>query len=87
MKVAERTKVTTAGNFFSLYANLLSKDAWFQWDKIVTSQVDTAPWIDVRGKEQPEKRTRSYTSFMDCVTLHLSPMTQQNKNITILVMS
>ena len=53
------------------YANLLSEDAWFQWDKIVTSQVDTAPWIDVRGKEQPEKRTRSYTSFMDCVTLHL----------------
>ena len=70
-KVAERTKVTAAGNFFSLYANLLSEDARFQWDKIVTSQVDTAPWIDVRGKEQPEKRTRSYTSFMDCVTLHL----------------
>ena len=30
-------------HFFSLYANLLSKDARFQWDKIVMSQVDSAP--------------------------------------------
>ena len=29
-EVAERTKVTAAGHFFALYANLLSKDAWFQ---------------------------------------------------------
>ena len=50
-KAAERTQILVAGNFFSLYANLLSKDARFQWDKIVLSQVDTAPWTDVRGKE------------------------------------
>ena len=59
-KVAERT------HFFSLHAKLLSEDARFQWDKIVTSQVDTAPWIDFRGKEQPDTCTRSCMSFMDC---------------------
>ena len=53
------------------YANLLSVDAWFQWDKIVISQVNTAPWTDVRGKEQPGVCTRSFMSFMDCVMLHL----------------
>ena len=34
-----------------LYANLLSKDAQFQCDKIVSLQVDTDPWTDVGGKE------------------------------------
>ncbi len=43
----------------------------YQWDKIVALQVDTAPWTDVRGKEQPKARVKSYLSFMDCVTLHL----------------
>ena len=51
--------------------NLLSEDARFQWDKIVSSQMDTAPWTNVRGMEQPNAHTKSYMSFMDCVTLHL----------------
>ncbi len=39
--------------FFKFYANLLSEDAPYQWDKIVASQVYTAPWTNVQGKEQP----------------------------------
>ena len=38
-----------AEGFFSLYANLLSEDARFRWDKIVASQVGTAPWTDLQG--------------------------------------
>ncbi len=56
---------------FLLNSNLLSKDARFQWDKIVTSQVDTAPWTSVQGRDQPKACTKLYMSFMDCVMLHL----------------
>ena len=70
-KVTVKKKAKAAENFFLLYMNLLSEDAHFQWDKIVSSQVDTAPWTDVRGIEQPDARTKSYMSFMDCVMLHL----------------
>jgi hypothetical protein len=46
-KVALEAKATAAKGFFLLYANLLSKDAQFCWEKIVSSQVGTAPWTDL----------------------------------------
>ncbi len=70
-KAAQAKRNLAAGQFFTLYANLLSEDARYQWDKIVASQVDTAPWTDIRGKERPTACVKSYLSFMDCVTLHL----------------
>ena len=48
-KVAIDAKATAAEGFFSLYANLLSEDARFRWDKIVTSQVRTAPTQEEYG--------------------------------------
>ena len=37
----------------------------------MSSQVDTAPWTDLQGEEHEEARAKSYTSFTDCVTMHL----------------
>ena len=68
-KAAQAKRNLAAGQFFMFYANLLSKDARYQWDKIVASQDDTAPWTDVRGKEQPTVRVRSYLSFMFDIAL------------------
>jgi hypothetical protein len=45
-KVAQEAPATAAEGFFSLYANLHSKDARFRWDKIVSSQVGAAPWTN-----------------------------------------
>jgi hypothetical protein len=45
--VALEAKAMAAEGFFSLYANLLSEDARFHWDKIVASQVGAAPWTDL----------------------------------------
>jgi hypothetical protein len=38
-KAFEGCLTEAAEGFFSLYANLLSKNAHFRWDKIVASQV------------------------------------------------
>ncbi len=58
-KVALEAKATAAEGFFSLYTNLLSKDAQFRWDKIVSSQVGTAPWTDLQGNEHKKEHEKS----------------------------
>ncbi len=65
---------TAAEGFFSLYANLLSEDAQFHWDKIVSSQVGAAPWTDLQGNEHKKERNKNMESFQDCITFHLLDM-------------
>ena len=73
-KAAEGNLKEAAEGFFSLYANLLSEDARFRWDKIVSSQVGTAPWTDLQGNEHAEERGKGKQSFQDCITFHLLDM-------------
>jgi hypothetical protein len=73
-KVALEAKATAAEGFFSLYANLLSEDAQFRWDKIVSSQVGTAPWTNLQGNEHEKECEKSMESFQDCITFHLLDM-------------
>ena len=73
-KVALEAKATAAEGFFSLYANLLSEDARFRWDKIVASQVGAAPWTNLQGNEHEKEREKSMESFQDCITFHLLDM-------------
>ena len=77
-KVAQEAKAMAAEGFFSLYANLPSKDARFHWDKIVSSQVGTAPWTDLQGNEHKKEREKSMESFQDCITFHLLDMFPSN---------
>jgi hypothetical protein len=70
-KAAEKERVDTAEGFFSLYANLLSVEARVAWDKIVSRQVDTAPWTDLKGRERKQARTKTHKSFLDCTKHHL----------------
>ena len=73
-KKAQEAKATAAEGYFSLYANLLSEDARYRWDKIVTSQIGAAPWTDLQGNEHEEEREKSMESFQDCLTFHLLDM-------------
>ncbi len=73
-KKAIEAKAMAAEGFFSLYANLLSKDARFRWDKVVSSQVGTAPWTDLQGNEHKKECKKSMESFQDCITFHLLDM-------------
>ncbi len=73
-KVALEAKATAAEDFFSLCANLLSKDARCRWDKIVFSQVGTAPWTDLQENEHKKECEKSMESFQDCIAFHLLDM-------------
>ena len=63
-----------AEGFFLLYANLLSKNSRFRWDKIFSSQVGAAPWTDLQGNEHKKEHGKSMESFQDCITFHLLDM-------------
>ena len=71
LAVARAEQKAAAEGFFSQYANLLTEDARYHWDKIVASQCDTYPWTDLQGKEHPRARMKSHDSFDDCVAFHL----------------
>jgi hypothetical protein len=52
-----------AEGFFSLYANFLSKDAQFRWDKIVSSQVGAAPGTNLQGNTTKKNEARVWSPF------------------------
>ena len=74
LKAAE--KATTlhdkaAADMFQLYANLLSVDARYAWNKIVQEQTEADPYQDLQGLTRKGPRGMSCMSFEDCVMLHL----------------
>ena len=73
-KKAIEAKATAAEGFFLLYANLLSKDARFRWDKIVSCQVRAAPWTNLQGNEH---KKRAWLEYGVLSGLHLLPPSGQ----------
>ncbi len=56
---------------FLQYSTQLSETARRPWTTIVGEQINCEPWTDVYGTEHPTKRPASWTSFQECVQLHL----------------
>jgi hypothetical protein len=63
--------VTAANKMFQFYANLLSVEAKYAWNKIVTEQTASNPYVDLQGISQKGPRGVSRQSFEDCVLFHL----------------
>jgi len=60
-----------ATDMFQLYANLLSVDARYAWNKIVQEQTEANPYQDLQGLTRKGPRGMSRQSFEDCVMFHL----------------
>ncbi len=56
---------------FQLYANLLSVNARYAWNKIVQEQTEADPYQDLQVLSQKGPRGMSRKSFEDCVMFHL----------------
>jgi len=56
---------------FELYRNLLSDEARQPWEKIVQAQMMKCPWEDIFGVTHDKTPTKTWNSFMECVTFHL----------------
>jgi hypothetical protein len=77
-KEAADLRDKAAVDMFLLYANLLSVDAKYAWNKIVQEQTEADPYQDLQGLNQKGPRGMSCKSFEDCVMFHLLTMFPNN---------
>ncbi len=67
-----------AADMFQLYANLLSVEARYAWNKIVQEQTKANPYQDLKGLIRKGPRGMSRKSFEDFVMFHLLTMFPNN---------
>ncbi len=62
-KMTLEAKAPATEGFFLLYSNLLSEDARFRWDKIVSGQVGATPWTNLQGNKHKNECGKCMESF------------------------
>ncbi len=70
-KEATTLRDKAAADMFQLYANLLSVNVKYAWNKIVQDQTEADPYQDLQGLNRKGPRGMSRKSFGDCVMFHL----------------
>ena len=53
------------------YPTQLLETTRYPWTTIIGEQIDCNPWMEVYGNEHSTKSPPSWTSFLECVQLHL----------------
>jgi hypothetical protein len=77
-KTAKNKKESPAKEMFHFYANLLSSDTKYVWNKIVKEQTETDPNRDLQGMSRKGPRGLSCKSFNNCVMFCLLSMFPNN---------
>jgi hypothetical protein len=68
-----RAKAESAANdMIQFYANLLSVDAKYAWNKIIQEQMQSVPYTDLQGVSKIGPRGLLRKSFDDCMIFHLT---------------
>jgi hypothetical protein len=70
-ETAKNKKEAAATKMFQFYANLLSLDAKYAWNKIFQEQMEADPFKDLQGMPRKGPRGLSHESFNECVMFHL----------------
>ena len=64
--------MTTTGNLmFTFYSNLLSPESKYSWNKIVSKQMESNPFVNLQGVSLECPRGMSCKLFDNCVMFHL----------------
>ena len=70
VEAAKLTATMEIAKACELYGNLLSGEARLPWDKTVQAQMTKCLWEDFYGVTHDETPTKTWDSFMDCITIH-----------------
>jgi hypothetical protein len=70
-ETAKIQKDAAATKMFQFYANLLSSDAKYAWNKIVREQTEADPYKDLQGMSKKGPRGLTRESFNECVMFQL----------------
>ncbi len=57
-----------SNQIFQLYSNFLSEEARQPWSKILVEEINCSPWKVLRGNVHNTLRSKTWDSFMECVT-------------------
>jgi hypothetical protein len=60
-----------ASEMFAFYSNLLSPESKYAWNKIVSEQTESNPFVNLQGVSLEGPRGMSCMSFNDCIMFHL----------------
>jgi hypothetical protein len=60
-----------AGQMFLFYSNLLSPESKYAWNKIVSEQTESNPYVNLQGDTLEGPRGMSPDLFYECVMFHL----------------
>jgi hypothetical protein len=77
-ETTKNKKEAAATKMFQFYANLLSSDAKYAWNKIVGEQTEADPYKDLKGVSRKGPRGLSHESFDDCIMFHLLTVSPKN---------
>jgi hypothetical protein len=70
-ETSKNKKESAAKEMSQFYANLLSLDAKYAWNKIIKEQMETDPYMDLQGVYRNGPRELSHESFNNCIIFHL----------------
>jgi hypothetical protein len=80
-KATENAKAnaeSAAQDMFQFYANLLSVDPKYAWNKIIQEQTQSEPYMDLQGVSRKGTWGLSRKVFDDCLMFHLLTMFPNN---------
>ncbi len=70
-RIAKGAKTAAASKIFAFYSNLLSPESKYTWNKIVSEQTESDPYINLQSDTLEGPRGMSRQLFHDCVMFHL----------------
>ncbi len=69
--IAKGAMAAAAAKMFAFYSNLLSPESKYAWNKIISEQTESDPYVNLQGDMLQGPRRMSCQSFSDCVMFHL----------------
>ncbi len=70
-EIAKGTMTTAASEMFAFYSNLLSPESKYAWNKIVSEQMESNPFVNLQGVSLEGPRGMSRKSFNNCIMFYL----------------
>ncbi len=71
LRIAKGAMNAAASKMFAFYLNLLSPESKYTWNKIISEQTESNPYVNLQGEAMQGPRGMLHQSFLDCVMFHL----------------
>ncbi len=70
-RIAKGAMAVAASKMFLFYLNLLFPESKYAWNKIVSKQMESDPYVNLPGDTLEGPRGMSHQLFHDCMMFHL----------------